>query len=41
MGMTGINVGPARLPRKEISKDALKLLKEDLEKIDFFSWCDK
>lgn len=41
MKLTGCDVGYARLPRKQLSKAAEKLLKDDLTKIGFFDWCDK
>lgn len=39
--MTGLDVGYARLPRKKLTAQAEKLLKDDLKKIGFFDWCDK
>lgn len=41
MRLTGLDVGYARLPRKQLTKQAEKLLKDDLTKIGFFDWCDK
>jgi N-acetylneuraminate lyase len=38
MGWLGVDVGPARLPNKNLSDDEQKALRTDLEKLGFFDW---
>lgn len=38
MGFLGIEVGPARLPHGNLTKDARSELREGLERIGFFEW---
>ena len=38
MNFLGIDLGPARLPNKELSPENAAKLKSDLEKMEFFSW---
>jgi len=35
---TGVDIGPPRLPFKEISKEDLQSMKTELEAIGFFNW---
>ena len=38
MNFLGIDLGPARLPNKELSAENRTKLKNDLDKLEFFSW---
>ncbi|XP_078492745.1 N-acetylneuraminate lyase-like [Ciona intestinalis] len=36
--LTGLDMGPARLPLSAVSKESMEIIIEDLKKIDFFEW---